>query len=207
MGNDLEATKNKYSISQMTIAFVVLTVVYILRGKILFFLGPSFLNSGNGKLLQAIVSLVIALICAHFANKFAGKSFKVFIKRIEQGKVRWLTALFCVIVFILYLAKASQWVQVMHKSVMSIITILLLAVAAELCEEFLFRDLLFNLFTKILSKRRYVLLWSAILSSICFGLAHFVNLSRQDFGVTFQQVIAVTSIGLMLCTITRSVFY
>ena len=89
----------------------------------------------------------------------------------------------------------------MHKSVMSIITILLLAVAAGLCEEFLFRDLLFNLFTKILSKRRYVLLWSAILSSICFGLAHFVNLSRQDFGVTFQQVIAVTSIGLMLCTI------
>ncbi|MBM6872337.1 CPBP family intramembrane glutamic endopeptidase [Lactobacillus crispatus] len=201
MGNDLKATKNKYSISQMTIAFVVLTVVYILRGKILFFLGPSFLNSGNGKLLQAIVSLVIALICAHFANKFAGKSFKVFIKRIEQGKVRWLTALFCVIVFILYLAKASQWVQVMHKSVMSIITILLLAVAAGLCEEFLFRDLLFNLFTKILSKRRYVLLWSAILSSICFGLAHFVNLARQDFVVTFQQVIAVTSIGLMLCTI------
>ena len=81
--------------------------------------------------------LVIALICAHFANKFAGKSFKVFIKRIEQGKVRWLTALFCVIVFILYLAKASQWVQVMHTSVMSIITILLLAVAAGLCEELL----------------------------------------------------------------------
>lgn len=86
MGNDLKATKNKYSISQMTIAFVVLTVVYILRGKILFFLGPSFLNSGNGKLLQAIVSLVIALICAHFANKFAGKVLKYLSRELSKEK-------------------------------------------------------------------------------------------------------------------------
>lgn len=201
MEDNLEITKSKYSVLQMTVAFIVLTVIYILRANILFFLNSNFLKSNNGKLLKAIAGLVIALICAHFANKFAGKSLKVFIKRIKQGKVLWLTTAFCVVVLVLYCGKALQWIQVMHKSSINIITILLLALAAGLCEEFLFRDLLFNLFTKLFIKRRYVLLWSAILSSICFGLAHFVNLFKQDFVVTLQQVIAVTSIGLMLCTV------
>lgn len=45
------------------------------------------------------------------------------------------------------------------------------------------------------------MVWAAILSSICFGLAHFVNLVHQSFIVTLQQVILVSAIGLMLCTV------
>lgn len=42
MEDNLEITKSKYSVLQMTVAFIVLTVIYILRANILFFLNSNF---------------------------------------------------------------------------------------------------------------------------------------------------------------------
>lgn len=199
MEDNLEVTKNKYSIPQMTIAFIVLTVIYSFRNII--FLNVAFFKSNNGELLLAVIGLIISLICAHFANIFAGKSFGIFIRRIKQGKVLWLTFFFTLSVIIIYYGKVSQWIETAHQPLFTMVTIFLSAIAAGLCEEFLFRDLLFNIFTKLFVKQRYVLILPAILSSLCFGLLHFINLIRQTFTVTAQQVIVVTAMGLMFCTI------
>ncbi len=148
MENNLKVAKVKYSVSQMTSAFIILLAIYIFRSRILF-----FLKGNNGNLIRSIVAFAISLICSYFAYNYAGKSLKIFNRRIKQGKVLWLTTIYSVSVFILYACgKVSQWVQAVHKPLIPMITIFLMAIAAGFCEEFLFRGLLFNIFTKLFEK-------------------------------------------------------
>lgn len=201
MENNLEVGKSKYSVTQMIIVFVILTAIYSLRNRFFEFLSPDFFENNNGSLVLAIVGFIIALICVHFANKFTGKNSKIFINRVKQGKTLWITFFFVLSVIIFYLDKINSWIQTMQKPLITIVIVLLQAIAAGLCEEFLFRDLFFNILTKIFLKFHYVLVWSAIISSFGFGLMHFINLDRQGFAVTTQQVIIATAIGLMMCTV------
>ena len=66
MENNLKVAKVKYSVSQMTSAFIILLAIYIFRSRILF-----FLKGNNGNLIRSIVAFVISLICSYFAYNYA----------------------------------------------------------------------------------------------------------------------------------------
>jgi len=68
-------------------------------------------------------------------------------------------------------------------------------------EELLFRGLVFPLFIQSFSKTKGAFWWSAILSSLCFGTMHFINIFSQpeNFVGILSQVFFATSIGVFFC--------
>ncbi|MBR9922060.1 MAG: CPBP family intramembrane metalloprotease [Bacteroidetes bacterium] len=68
-------------------------------------------------------------------------------------------------------------------------------------EELVFRGFLFPQFLKAFGNRQSVLMWSAVLSSLLFGLVHFLNVLSQPeniSGVT-SQVFFALSVGVFFC--------
>jgi len=68
-------------------------------------------------------------------------------------------------------------------------------------EEFLFRGAIFPLFIKSFDPTNKPILISAVLSSLMFGIVHFINLFSQPeniIGIT-SQVFFATSIGVFFC--------
>lgn len=75
------------------------------------------------------------------------------------------------------------------------------AFAVGLCEELIFRGVIFNKLQELLHGWKKVYLVSALLSSCVFGLIHFENLIEQSFIGTVMQVYFAFAIGLCLCGI------
>lgn len=74
----------------------------------------------------------------------------------------------------------------------------LAAILPAICEEFLFRGVLFNAFLLVFNKEKYDILWTSIVCSILFGLFHLNNLTSQSLVSTTGQVISMLGVGLVL---------
>ncbi len=74
----------------------------------------------------------------------------------------------------------------------------LAAILPAICEEFLFRGILFNTFLLVFRKEKYDILWTSIVCSILFGLYHLNNLTSQSLISTVGQVIITLGMGLFL---------
>lgn len=75
------------------------------------------------------------------------------------------------------------------------------AFSVGLCEELIFRGVIFNKLQELLSGRKNVFLVSALVSSCVFGLVHFENLIEQTFISTVMQVYFAFATGLCFCGI------
>lgn len=69
---------------------------------------------------------------------------------------------------------------------------------AGVCEELLFRGILFNIFLLIFRKGKYNIFWTAVVSSALFGLFHLINWAHQPLISTIGQIIFAFSLGLVL---------
>ena len=81
----------------------------------------------------------------------------------------------------------------MHRT----LAIILIALAAAICEEILFLGILFNICLVVFRKNKYNLLWTSILTSIFFGLMHLINLGHQPLVAMIGQIIFAMALGLV----------
>lgn len=77
------------------------------------------------------------------------------------------------------------------------------AISIALCEEFFWRRILLNTMLQSLGTSKYGVIAAISLSSILFGLCHYMNIltGGQTFADTTQQVIAATCSGLFFATV------
>lgn len=76
---------------------------------------------------------------------------------------------------------------------------LLACLSTGLLEEYVWRGIVFHIFWKAWGKKKEGVYASVLVSSICFGACHYMNLlAGQDFLSTSQQVISATCMGVFL---------
>lgn len=131
--------------------------------------------------------------------------FLVFRKVILQGEKHFLTKLrffFCFlylgIPFLIH-AGMNIWGHEIKSGFGNILLAVLAAFTVGLCEELIFRGVIFNKLQVILSGRKNVFLISALVSSCVFGLIHYENLLEQTFIGTTMQVYFAFGMGLYFC--------
>jgi hypothetical protein len=96
---------------------------------------------------------------------------------------------------------SGNWTTYLDTEFSTLILFALSTFAVGIVEELAFRGTIFPLFIKSFKKLNKPILISAILSSIMFGLVHFVNLFSQPeniIGIT-SQVFFATAIGVFFC--------
>ena len=83
----------------------------------------------------------------------------------------------------------------------NIVLAILAALMVGLCEELVFRGVVFNKLQVIFSGTRNLYLISALLSSCSFGLVHLVNALDQSWIGTITQVYFAFATGMCFCGI------
>ena len=133
--------------------------------------------------------------------------FLIFRKTILQGEKHILTILRFLFCF-LYLgipffvhAGMNIFGNEIKSGFGNVLFAVLGAFSVGLCEELIFRGVIFNKLQDLLSGRKNVFLVSALVSSCVFGLVHFENLLEQTFIGTVMQVYFAFAIGLCFCGI------
>lgn len=180
----------KYTLPKLLIVGIILTLVYTFAGLIIFKTSSTALNRG----LYALVALIVAGLCAYFS-----KTTKVLNVHVKQGKLKIFTAVIIIYTMIIYAVKATAWIQVFKQTPSDILACIFTALAAGLCEEFLFRNLFFNFFIGVYKNTKHILFWAALTSTFFFALMHLVNLWHQSTNTTLEQVCAVFGTGMIFC--------
>lgn len=183
----------QYSLPKMFIAGVVLLLIYVYAGKVTLI---KFIPQPWNRLLYMVIALGVAGLCAYFA-----KTTKVLNVKPKQGKIVILSAILIAILAYIYIAKTVGWVMVFKEGWMMTLICLATALGAGFAEEFIFRNLFFNVFIGVFKKQKYALLWASISVSAIFGLMHLVNLTHQSWAATSQQVFYAFAIGVLFCVI------
>lgn len=148
--------------------------------------------------MQVLYVVIVCLLA--IGTRFFYKTDRVFVELPKEGKVKFLTIFFCIMLVLLYLLLGSigNWIRVFNLMSEMMWSAIFIALAAGIGEEFLCRVLLFNLFIKIFENKKYVLLWASLYSSILFGLFHLINLLHSSpVDAVLQQVFYATAIGLV----------
>ena len=95
----------------------------------------------------------------------------------------------------------GNWRAYLDTDTTFLLLFILSTLAVGVVEEFTFRGLIFPLFIRYFKNLNRPIIISAVLSSLMFGLLHFINLFSEPeniSGVT-SQVIFATSIGVFFC--------
>lgn len=160
-----------------------------------------------GGLIVALLFLPISKFI--FANKFGFK-----LENWKQHKINLLIISIPVIMTIIFnVATSISLNMIINKLpsgqiIVGIISSFIAALLVGFIEEIISRGAVFNALKKLLSNSRHGVLLASIISSIIFGVSHFMNLlSGSDFVYTLYQVIYAFAIGLCLSFIyfiTRS---
>lgn len=191
MNKKLTFLNTKYSLSKMLIAGIVLTIIYVLAGFITF---NNYIPEPWNRIIYAVIAISIACACLHYS-----KTTKVLSIHVKQGKFVIFTVFISLLAFWPYIGKVKEWIEVFRQTPVTIIACLFTALAAGVCEEFLFRNLFFNFFIGVYRKQKYILFWATLTSSFIFALMHLVNLYHQSWHTTAEQICLVFSIGIIFC--------
>lgn len=191
MNKKLTFLNTKYSLSKMLIAGIVLTLIYVIAGLVTF---ANYVAEPWNRIIYAAIAIAIAFVCLHYS-----KTTKVLNVHVKQGKFVIYTVVLCLLAIWLYIGKISNWIEVFKQTPVTIIACLFTALAAGVCEEFLFRNLFFNFFIGVYHNQKHVLFWATLTSSLIFALMHLVNLYHQDWHTTAEQICLVFCVGIIFC--------
>lgn len=150
---------------------------------------------------RLLLAIVLALCMAYFF-----KTVKITVPRRigYQRPIRTWLALIMLFFATILLGKFYE-MSVAAPRPLQLFNIALIALSAGIYEETLCRGLLFSFFIGIFKARRQPLLWTAMASSLVFGLLHLMNLvSGQSVQTTLQQVFYAFVIGMMFAAIRIS---
>lgn len=103
--------------------------------------------------------------------------------------------------FIIFMGLINNWEIYASANLTSVWKFVATNLLIGLDEEFLFRGIIFPLFILAFIKKEKAIFWGVVLSSMLFGLVHFMNLRHQPgnyAGIT-SQVIFAFALGVFLC--------
>jgi membrane protease YdiL (CAAX protease family) len=115
-------------------------------------------------------------------------------------KVRNLQAILIPMAFII-LGIANNWSTYAKTEIHLLLLFIISTFAVGIVEEFAFRGTIFPLLIKSFINAKQPIVISAVMSSLMFGLIHFINIFSQPeniIGIT-SQVFFATSIGVFFC--------
>lgn len=95
----------------------------------------------------------------------------------------------------------SNWGSYQNASAQMLVLFAISTLAVGVVEELIFRGAIFPLFIQAFAQAKRPILKSAVLSSLMFGMVHFVNLFNQPHnwvGIS-SQVFFATAIGVFFC--------
>lgn len=151
--------------------------------------------------LYAIIRLAYVLLVAAFIYYGLG-SLKVRNQKFRRTPLLITTLTICCLPVFLFVSPLQIFGVLRSPKAVSAIC---LAFSGGILEEFVFRGLVFSLFQKIFVNSRWPLTFAGILSSVCFGLFHSVNLlNGQTIEATLQQIFYATCIGLFFVVVRVS---
>ena len=190
------AEKKGLDYKQLLLYLIVIPVGFIAALRGLGWLSRTIAPDMSLDIRRIIVELLIAI-----------PVFLIFKQTIQQGEKHILTPLRFLFCF-LYLgipfffhAGMNIFGHEIKSGFANILLAVLGAFAVALCEELIYRGVIFNKVQELLSGRKNVFLISALLSSCVFGLTHFENLIEQSLIGTVMQVYFTFAMGLYFCGI------
>lgn len=203
----MENRKNKYLALSEEIDFdnqaqirkaIIRLLILEIGLQVLYQLGPVLIKLLHNHNLREFILALLIVVLAGVAIRFSytTKVLNFSVKR--YGLAKLLTIVYWVLVGFLVFGNLLTTFSVWKLPVRKIIEIALIALDAGICEEFLFRGVLFNLFVVTFHKSKYDLLWASIGNSVLFGLLHLVNLTHQSVASTVGQIIFAIGLGLIL---------
>jgi membrane protease YdiL (CAAX protease family) len=139
-----------------------------------------------------LIGVVFALIKKFQHIEFTGLN--------NWKKLKNVQAIIAVSAFIM-IGLFQNWNTYINTEIDLLILFAMSTVTVGVVEELVFRGTVFPLFIKSFKKANRPIIISAVLSSLMFGLIHFVNIFSQPenlIGIT-SQVFFATSIGVFFC--------
>ncbi len=162
------------------------------------FLSLVMFNDFEAKQISSIViRTTLILVAAVFIKKLNLKEFTGFNSWKNYKNIQ---AIFIPLTFIL-MGLVSNWNTYSNTASKMLILFVLSTLVVGIVEELVFRGTIFPLFIKSFSDKRRPILISAVLSSLMFGVVHYVNLFSQPenlIGIT-SQVFFALAIGVFFC--------
>lgn len=180
-------------------------------GSLILFFGVSYVlkqsltSHGNLTLLYAASRFVLAGLLSLWMFSFFKTAKLTTPSRIGfQRPIRiWLGLI--VIFFASLLVLKLNIIFAAGLKLGQLFNIALIAISAGVYEEVLCRGLLFSYFLGVFRSKKHVLLWTAVASSLIFGLLHLSHLFYgQSVQTTLQQVFYAFVIGLAFSAIRIS---
>ncbi|HMP14950.1 MAG TPA: CPBP family intramembrane metalloprotease [Saprospiraceae bacterium] len=162
------------------------------------YLSTSLFDVLTAKLISDIfVRAILVIVVVILIQKFKLVAFSGLT---TWRKIKNIQAALIAIVFII-IGITSNWHKYFNSPNHLLLLFAIKTLSVGIVEELLFRGTIFPLFIQSFEKSKRTLLISAILSSLLFGLIHYVNLFSQPenfIGIT-SQVFFATSIGVFFC--------
>lgn len=191
-------SENKKSLDhkQLLLYLIVIPVGFIAALRGLGWLSRTAVPDMSQDIRRILIEMLIAV-----------PVFLLFKQTIQQGEKHILTPLRFLFCF-LYLgipffvhAGMNIFGNEIKSGFGNILLTALGAFAVGLCEELIYRGVIFNKMQELLSGRKNIFLVSALLSSCVFGLTHLGNLIEQSLIGTAMQVYFAFATGLCFCGI------
>jgi len=183
---------NKYIISIFFFYLLFLLISYPLT-----YLLSSGVSEFKSDLISRIIVLIPLLIGLIFLIK--KNNLKRFngLDKMENRKFLFFPLLF--LIYILF----SNFHNILMIESFDLLLIITSVLLVGLTEELFFRGILFPFFISKLKTKKYFLLSSIFMSSIIFGIVHYISLiNNNSIALITYQVIFAFCIGCLFCSIT-----
>lgn len=158
------------------------------------------------KLIAAVFSLSSKILAQKYIvgilSRLIGIIVGIFILKKINIKLNYIfnfkkDYLFLSLIFFVYIAANIEFINITSNMILNLFLMILDCLSVGFYEEFIFRGIILNLFLKEWKNSRNEILFSVIISSLLFGLAHFMNLlSGTNFISVLYQVVYTTIIGI-----------
>ncbi|WP_251716114.1 CPBP family intramembrane glutamic endopeptidase [Lactobacillus agrestimuris] len=176
----------KKTIIGLIILEVMLQLCYQLYPVLL-----SLLSKNCRVIVMAILVTFFVAVTKHFS--FTTRVFNKQVKPLDK----WLIKITLIILVLKVLLDLINVSSVFKLPIHQVVVIGLAALIAAVCEEFMFRGILFDIFLLIFRKSKFNIFWTAITSSALFSLSHLINLTHQPLISTLGQIIITFLLGLI----------
>lgn len=152
----------------------------------------------GSSLIKWLIVIAFIVVFTYVAERFI-LTTKTFNQKLKlQGISKVMMIIYCVFLTLIVLIALKEKILLFKLPLYQIMVAALAAILPAICEEFLFRGVLFNAFLLVFNKEKYDILWTSIVCSILFGLFHLNNLTSQSLVSTTGQVISMLGVGLVL---------
>lgn len=184
---------NKIIIKRTIVKLFMVATILLISGLFI-----ARLNIGNKQIYKLILFVAFLTIYTYVAKHFI-LTTKAFNQKLRlKGISRRIMFVYLILLILLISIELMNMLPLFKLQFSKLLFAALLALISAVFEEFIFRGILFNAFLLFFYEERYGILWTSIVCSILFSLAHLNNLTSQSFISTVGEMIFTLAFGLIL---------